>query len=163
VDIKDAERYDMDSGRWERIGDLPSPSCASAAAAGGYIFVMLWGKQVYRFDPRAGDAGSYTKVGPLPLPEWYGFALAPVGNDIYVFGGSTKGRWTNQAWRFDTRSLVWHTLPPMTSVRRRCAAAACFLPPDTPPLPHLPPSLNAAVRSGDVLLATTEAHLSISS
>lgn len=148
VDIRHAERFCLDSQKWEQIRDLPAASCACAAAVDGFVYVLLWGKSVLRFDPRAGEGGEYTKVASLPLPEWYGFAVAVVGPDILAFGGATKGRWSNQAFRFSTRALRWSPLPSMTRVRRRCAAAACMLPPDTPP-PAPPAAVPEMVRSPD--------------
>jgi hypothetical protein len=38
--------------RWECIRELPAASCASAAAAAGFVFVFLWGKSVYRYVAR---------------------------------------------------------------------------------------------------------------
>ena len=51
VDIKEAERLCLESDKWESICPLPAAACTSAAAVGGYVYVMLWGKSVYRFDP----------------------------------------------------------------------------------------------------------------
>jgi len=151
VDIKHAERYSLDSDSWERLPDLPAASCACAATAGGYVHVLLWGKGVYRFDHLAPDGGSYSKVAPLPLPEWYGFAVAAVGKDLWAFGGSTKGRWTNKTFKFDTHECEWHEQASMSAVRRRCAAAAIYLPPDTPPppAPPAPPPCAEPSAAGD--------------
>ena len=68
---------------------------------------------------------SYERLGPLPLPEWFGFATVSVGGDIYAMGGQSKGRRMGIAYRYGTADDTWHPLPPMRMVRRRCAAAAC--------------------------------------
>lgn len=120
---------------WHPVADLPVPGCACAASLGDsrHVYVLLWGSDTGRMGGSDGgvwryDVGAdrYERIAPLPLPEWYGFAVAadPRGGRLYVVGGSTKGRWTGSAFCIDASSGTWNELPPMKMVRRRTAAAA---------------------------------------
>ena len=95
---------------------------------------MLWGGEgargkavegFYRYDL---VANKYHPLGQLPLPEWFGFSACAHGSDVYVMGGSTKGRWTGALWRYGTADGTWTALAPMNFVRRRTAAATVVVP-----------------------------------
>lgn len=86
---------------------------------------------LWRYDP---DCDTYQFITNLPLPEWYGFTAVACGGWVYAIGGSTSGKWTGAAFRFQSGaflstknekkpSLTWETLPAMEMVRRRTAAA----------------------------------------
>ncbi len=136
--IKSAEFYDIKQDEWSPLPDLPIEAYASAADAGQHIYVFLWGKFVVRFDM---VGRRYERLGPLPLPEWFGFATVGVGGVIYAMGGQSKGRRMGIAYRYEPADDSWHALPPMRMVRRRCAAAVCR---------HVAPAPAAAAAAGGV-------------
>jgi hypothetical protein len=139
--IRSAECYNPELDAWSPLPDLPADAYASAAAAAGAIYVFLWGKFVARYDPAA---RRYQRLGPLPLPEYFGFATVAVGPAVYVLGGQSKGRRAGLAFRYEPSEDAWHPLPPMRMVRRRCAAAACRAPAAPTPAAAAEPQAAAA-------------------
>mmetsp|Transcript_13974 Transcript_13974/g.32912 ORF Transcript_13974/g.32912 Transcript_13974/m.32912 type:complete len:354 (+) Transcript_13974:75-1136(+) len=131
-EIKHVERYDAAKNIWEVRAELPVGSYASASSVGKCVYVFLWGKHVVRYDT---EADTYETMVPLPLPEWFGFATASLGDSIFVVGGATRGRWSRAAFRFDPAADggkgSWEALPEMFGTRRRCAATCCFIEPNS--------------------------------
>lgn len=115
-----AECYDPKEDQWHAVKDLPVPGLTCAVAVGRHIYVLLMGKQVFRYDP---ETDTYVKLARFPLPEWFCFTAVAVGTKIYVIGGAVKGRWTNAAYCYDVTTNIWQELPSMAITRRRCAAA----------------------------------------
>eukprot|EP00899_Mesostigma_viride_P015576 jgi/Mesvir1/24019/Mv10761-RA.2 len=112
------------AGQWVPIAPLPAASCTCACTVGEAVYVLCWeAGTVLRYDP---GSDSYQLVGPLPMPEWYGFAAVAWGPWVYAVGGTTKGRLSKSLFRLDTRSEAWEELPGMKIARRRCAAAICW-------------------------------------
>lgn len=56
---------------------------------------------------RSRGSGPLGKRGRLPLPEWYCFALVPIGDVVFAFGGVTEGRWTNEAFCYRPAADTW--------------------------------------------------------
>lgn len=118
------EEYDCRTKAWKQLKDLPKAGTVSAIVVGGNnIYVFVHGAFVYRYFP-AED--SYIKVSSLPLPQWYSFDVCSFGSRIFLTGGSVHGRWSTAAWEFDTVSLSFKEMKPMTKERRRgsCAVVA---------------------------------------
>ena len=147
---------------WEPRCPLPRPMNVGAVPCGGLIFVLPYGDDpMLRYDP---VADRFSEVGPLPLPNFHCFALSPGAPPLpsaatpataaalaqqvqaareaacfYVVGGTTNGRWTNKAWRYQllpagegsgsAAAAVgggWQELPNMAAARRRTAAVVAW-------------------------------------
>jgi len=119
------ECYDPEADTWSPRARLPRAGCTAAAAVGDAVYVFVMGQRVLQYHPLT---DSYVKLGRLPLPEWYCFALAALSDRIYVLGGVTKGHWTNAVYVYFPDRDLWEPMPPMRSVRRRCGAAIMLLP-----------------------------------
>ena len=80
---------------------LPSHLCSqsviagtgpcSAVAVGDFIYVLMHGKRVYRYD-RAAD--TYLPLAELPLSNWFTFDVTTFGCYIYAHGGASEGIWS---------------------------------------------------------------------
>jgi hypothetical protein len=104
---------------------MPHPGCAAAVNVGSYIYVLVHGRCLLRYDP---VSDTYKELSLLPLPEWYTFDVVALDNFIYVLGGATVGRWTQEGYAYDVRNNSWSNLPCMAKPRRRCAAALVLIP-----------------------------------
>ena len=113
-----------DSSSSSSSGGAGGPG-SSSSCGGCHVYILPWGGgakiRLWRYDP---ESNTYAKLGPLPLPEWYGFAAAALGQYIYAVGGSSRGRWTGRFWRYDTLEDTWMELEPLRAARRRLALVA---------------------------------------
>jgi Kelch motif len=114
------ECYDLSTNSWTKRKDLPQPGPTSAVAVGQYIYVLMHGKRIVRYDPRTDD---YMNLAELPLKEWFTFDVTTSGSVIYVHGGATMGVWSKAFYSYDVLTNEWTELPQMIRQRRRCAAA----------------------------------------
>lgn len=117
--LASAERYRVGSERWELIRPLPFPSYASACSIGDFIFVLLSGARVYRYDP---NTDSYEARSALPVPDWFGFTACACAPFVFAFGGTSCGRVTPAAFCYDSSTDLWHRMADMPTRRRRSIA-----------------------------------------
>jgi hypothetical protein len=115
-----AEVFNTLTNEWRYISDVPASGEMSAIYVNGVIYVIVHGNFIYQYDP---TLDSYLKINALPLPEWFCFDTAVIGNSIIAYGGATLGKWSSKAFRFDTVGRVWVELAEMTACRRRCGGA----------------------------------------
>lgn len=115
-----AEVYHIESNKWRSLKDVPASGEMSALCVNGTIFVIVHGNFVYSFDPVLEE---YEKLSTLPLPEWFCFDAAVIGESIILYGGATVGKWSSKAFRYHTISRTWFELAEMSKCRRRCAGA----------------------------------------
>ena len=59
-----------------------------------------------------------------PRARRFGFAVAALGECVYLVGGVSAGRPTRAAWRYDTGRDTFERSPDFKVVRRRLGAAA---------------------------------------
>ncbi|CAM9221378.1 unnamed protein product [Ectocarpus fasciculatus] len=115
-----AEVFDLKTSKWKYISDVPASGEMSAVVVNGVMFVLVHGNFIYRYDPAA---DKYQQLNPLPLPEWFCFDTAVMGDSIIAYGGASVGKWSSRAFRYDTISGTWIELAEMTTCRRRCGGA----------------------------------------
>eukprot|EP00981_Chlorochromonas_danica_P001510 scaffold326_cov169-Ochromonas_danica.AAC.11 len=126
---KTVEIYDIASNTWRTGPDLPLASQASAVAIADYLYVILHGDSIWRFDPRT---MTYLKLAELPLQRWFCFDATVVNDRLYLAGGNVEGVWSGELWSYDVFLNKWEKLPSMSKERRRCCAAAVLLPKPQP-------------------------------
>lgn len=135
--LSSAECLDTGRNKWAPIADMPFGASCSACVVQDNVYVVAWGggssrlrsSGLLRYSP---SADRYELVADLPLPEWFGFALASWDRWIYVLGGTTRGSLTGAFYRYDTVCGAWEQLPGLEVGRRRLALVVC---------PHLEPSI----------------------
>jgi hypothetical protein len=115
-----AEKYDIESGTWQYIADVPHSGEMSAQSVSGSIYVIVHGKSIYRYNEVKNE---YRHAIDLPINQWFCFGTAVLGRYLLVFGGIVNGRWCKEAFALDTESLQWARLAPMNHCRRRCAGS----------------------------------------
>jgi hypothetical protein len=80
-------------GQVHEIGRLPVPrSDLAAATVGGRVFLLggYDGARVRATTIATADGATFQLLGDLPTPVRYA-AVAPLGRDVYVIGGTTTG------------------------------------------------------------------------
>ena len=63
----------------------------SAVAVGDFIYVLMHGKRVYRYDRHL---DTYLALAELPLSNWFTFDVTTFGCYIYAHGGASEGIWS---------------------------------------------------------------------
>jgi len=128
------EIYDPDNDAWQTGSSKPTPvGFVSGGAIGNKIYVpggiMPGGNGSGAVQPQdvleiydpvrdAWETGA-------PLPEPLGaYALAVLGDQLYLFGGAGTGGYVASAYRYDPAGDAWETLSPMGQARGLLAAAA---------------------------------------
>ncbi|MGK4003222.1 kelch repeat-containing protein [Sorangium sp. So ce1036] len=126
--------YDVATGAWEALPDLPEPRDHVAGAVVGSTFYVLGGRAngqdnvadtVFAYDLAE---GAWSTRAPMPTARG-GVATAVIGETIYVIGGEgnqepgTSGIFDdNEA--YDTARDAWEVLAPMRTPRHGTGAAA---------------------------------------
>jgi N-acetylneuraminic acid mutarotase len=125
------DAYDPDTGRWERLPDMPRPRDHFQAAVVGDRLYAIGGRDleidattpaVDVFDLRRGEWRQ--GLAPLPTPRG-GFAVAVAGAEILVVGGEGGGKTFDTVEAYDTRRNRWRELAPMRVARHGISAAVC--------------------------------------
>jgi N-acetylneuraminic acid mutarotase len=119
--IDDVECYIINEDKWEIKNSIPQAGCTQAVCVNGNVYVLLMPKCVYRYD-YIDDTYEKVQNGDFPLEEWYGFSAIAFEGKIYVLGGTSKGRYCEDVYSFDTESFVWEKLERMYTARRRSSA-----------------------------------------
>jgi pimeloyl-ACP methyl ester carboxylesterase/N-acetylneuraminic acid mutarotase len=124
--VADTARLDVETWRWERLPDLPTPRAAHAASVCGerlFVFGGVRDDGGAMADANVLDARSRTwmRVPALPTPR-NRLAAAAIGSRIFVVGGMTindAGRESNTAAVevLDTHTMTWTTAAPMPTPR----------------------------------------------
>ena len=78
-----------------------------------------------RYDPNKND---YSILSNLPLEAWYSFDVVSYDAYVFIYGGSSNGRWSNRGFVYDTAYDRWESMPSMKRARRRCACAILIIP-----------------------------------
>lgn len=127
--------YDVVTGRWEELPELPEARDHVGGAVVGGTFYVLGGRDrgqvnvrdtVYALNPRA---RRWTERAPMPTARG-GIAAAAVGRKIYTFGGEGRhdGADPNTVFdeteAYDTVRDRWERLAPMPVPRHGTAAVA---------------------------------------
>jgi len=111
---------------WQTVSPMPSPRAfAGAAVAGGKIYVA-GGRDstatdngilnvLEEYDP-AQAGGTWTAKAPMPSKR-YGFAMASVGDKIYVLGGASKSALESTVLEYDPSANTWSQKAPLTTAR----------------------------------------------
>lgn len=115
------EIYDIASNTWSQGKALPLVGQTSAVTIGDYIYVIIHGHYILRYDPRQDTYLQLTT--DLPCKQWFCFDVTVINNRMYFHGGNIDGVWSNQLWRYDPFENTWNQLPSMLRERRRCSAA----------------------------------------
>lgn len=120
------EIYDVASDSWSTGCPLPHSGQTSAIAILDFIFVVVHGKCILRYDPLE---NTYTEISnQLPNKSWFCFDMTVINNKIYFHGGNIEGKWSNCLWKYCPFENKWVELAPMQKVRRRCAATPFVVP-----------------------------------
>ncbi|TDE49926.1 kelch repeat-containing protein [Nonomuraea mesophila] len=127
--------YDVVTGRWESLPNLPQARDHVGGAIIGGTFYVLGGRDrgqvnvrdtVYALDLRS---RRWSERAPMPTARG-GIATAAVGNKIYTFGGEGRHDGTNpntvfsETEAYDTARDRWVRLAPMPVPRHGTAAVA---------------------------------------
>lgn len=118
-----AFKYNVNLVTWTRLEDVPGDSgrlAATAAAAGGYIFIFggytvaedgseKSDPNVYRLDPMT-DA--YQKVGEMPVPVDDAVSLVYRNRYIYLISGWHNTGNVEHVQVFDTQTYRWQQATP---------------------------------------------------
>ncbi|AUX40634.1 galactose oxidase [Sorangium cellulosum] len=126
--------YDVETGAWEALPDLPEPRDHVGGAVVRSTFYVLGGRAngqgnvkdtVFAFDL---SAGAWSTRAPMPTARG-GVAAAAMGEKIYVIGGEgneapdSLGVFDdNEA--YDTAADTWEVLAPMRTPRHGTGAVA---------------------------------------
>jgi len=116
-------------GAWRKEADSPMGRDEAAAAQVGTKVYMVGGHKIISgiknpweqwstdrgvvFDTKT---GTYSEMPRLPHPVDHAGAAAYKG-DVYVIGGWSQGKDTNDFFRFDPRTGEWSRMPPMKDAR----------------------------------------------
>ena len=114
------ECFSLSTNCWSRKKDLPFPGPTSSVTIGDFVYVILHGKRMMRYDPAL---DTFTELAELPLIEWFCFDVTAFGCLVYVHGGVSQGDSSKAFFSYDIRTDKWEELPSMLFPRRRCAAA----------------------------------------
>ncbi len=126
-DVKDdVEALDAATGTWDTRDPLPEPRHQAAAVALGDAIVVLGGfdedfdaaPTVFELD--AADPGAtWFEHDPIPDPVRFGFAVAAVGDRIYVFGGfdAESGEPLNDVDELTPSTGIWREMEDMPTPR----------------------------------------------
>ncbi|WNG36954.1 kelch repeat-containing protein [Archangium violaceum] len=126
--------YDVATGTWETLPDLPEPRDHVGGAVVDGTFYVLGGRAngvenvkgtVFAYDI---SAGTWSARAPLPTPRG-GVATAVIGKKIYVIGGEGNPAPGSQGVYgdnevYDTETNTWAVLAPMLTPRHGTGAAA---------------------------------------
>jgi N-acetylneuraminic acid mutarotase len=131
--VSDSSFYDVATGDWQEVPDLPEPRehCVAASidgmlyvAAGRTDSIAGVEGNTWAFDP---DAETYSPRAAIPTPRG-GVAGAVVAGRLYVFGGEGSDDDPNGVFpdveAYDPASDGWLSLPDMLVPRHGFAAAA---------------------------------------
>lgn len=121
-------------GAWRQEPDSPLGRDEAAAARIGDKIYIVGGHKLLSgvknpwerwstdrgiaFDTRT---GRYSELPRLPRPVDHAGVAAYQGK-LYVAGGWSQGKDTNNFWRFDPKTGKWSDMPPMTHMRGALAA-----------------------------------------
>lgn len=115
------EIYDSLTNTWSTGKPLPYPGQTSAITIKDFIYVIIHGGGIYRYDP---STDSYVLLtSSLPLNKWFCFDVTTVNQEIYFHGGNVDGKWSNELFKYHPYLDRWTHLTPMQKERRRCSAA----------------------------------------
>ena len=119
------EIYDIATNTWSTGKSLPIAGQCSAVTIGDFIYVVLHGNYILRYDPRTND---YVQIcDSLPCKQWFCFDVTVINDRMYFHGGNEDGIWSNAFWKYDVFTNTWTQLPSMHKERRRCSAAVVIL------------------------------------
>lgn len=118
--VGSAEAYNVADDKWRSLAPMPQAGCACAVTVEDRVFVLIWGQE--QFYEYLVSSDQYIAVGALPLASWHGFSACASGSRLYVLGGKTAGKWSNNTYCYDIHTDQWEDLPRMTFCRRRFAS-----------------------------------------
>ena len=128
--LSTAERFDVDTGRWEILPDMPTCREACAVAACGSHVYVLGGCQNHvplAAAERLNVEELYWEILPdMPCSRDASCATS-LGGRIYVMGGRSSGHFLASADLLRPgpgQKCRWSRLPPMPTARLGCFAAA---------------------------------------
>jgi hypothetical protein len=124
------ERYDIPTGRWQRLGPMPvAVNHPAVVAYRGFLYAYGGYPDAVSFDPVAGTlqrfdprSGRWTLLPPSPTPR---AAAAPAagGGRLYAIGGA-DGPAMATLEIYDIATRRWQAGPPMATPREHLAAVS---------------------------------------
>lgn len=123
--------YDPAANTWTQLPNMPHARDHFQAAVVGGKFWAIGGRlqainSIVTYNEAYDLTAGTWQAGLAPLPSTRaGFAVAALGNEIFVIGGEGNGATFSTNEAYNTATNTWRTLAPMPTARHGIEATVC--------------------------------------